>query len=238
MVTTNKNIFLRIEYDGSDFAGWQRQAKLPTIQAVIEDILTEVHDHRVVVYGSGRTDSGVHAKGQIATFWSDFDLLPEKWASVLNFSLPKSVRVLESREVPKEFNPQKNIVAKVYEYRVLNRAQNSALDLRTFFMPRKIDWDRVREALPYFEGEKDFKASQGAKSSVKSTLRRVDKFDLVDEGEGFYRFRVVGGGFLKQMVRTMVGTALEVGEGRLEAKDIPAIFESRDRRKAGPTVPA
>lgn len=233
-----KNIRLRIEYDGSEFAGWQRQQNRPTIQAHLEDILEKVHGRRVVVYGSGRTDSGVHAKGQVATFWSDFALEPHKWALVLNYSLPPAIRVLESTEAPREFNPQKNIVSKVYEYRILNRPQNSALDQRTYFIPRAIDWSRVRTALPYFEGEKDFKAFQGAKASVKTTIRRVDKFELFDEGEGFYRFRVTGGGFLKQMVRTMVGTALEVGEGRMEAKDIERIFESRNRRTAGPTVPA
>ena len=191
MPSNLKNIRLRIEYDGSEFAGWQRQRTRPTIQSTIEAVLSRVHEKPIVIWGSGRTDSGVHAKAQVATFWSDFDLAPEKWANVLNYSLPKSIRILESQEAPASFNPQKNILSKVYEYRVLNRMQNSALDLRTYFMPRRVDWNKVREALPYFEGKKDYKAFQGAKSTVKTSVRTVHKFELLDEGDGFYRFRVV-----------------------------------------------
>jgi tRNA pseudouridine38-40 synthase len=232
------NIRILIEYDGSDFCGWQRQLTGPSIQSEIEDTLERVTGHKTVVYGSSRTDSGVHAMGQVALFTPKKAMPPAQWALVLNYYLPKAIRVLESREAAPGFHPQKDAVEKEYEYVVLNRSTHSSLNPRVYFLPKKIDWALVESALPLLTGTHDFKAFQGAKAEVKTTVRTITDFRLFDRGNGFFAFRVRGEGFLKQQVRTMVGTLLEVGMGKRKKEDIPLMLESRDRRQAGLTAPA
>lgn len=232
------NIRLLIEYDGTDFCGWQRQVTGPSIQASIEDILHNVIGRRTVVYGSSRTDSGVHARGQVATFFVESEILPERWGEVLNFYLPSSIRILKSDLVPDDFNPLELAVAKEYEYVILNRSVSSALNRHAYFIPKPLNWGRIREAMPQFVGTHDFKAFQGAKAQVKSTIRTVTDLHLSEQGNGFYAFRVRGNGFLKQMVRTMVGTLVEIGLGKRDIGDVDRILKSRDRRQAGRTAPA
>jgi tRNA pseudouridine38-40 synthase len=232
------NIRLDIEYDGSDFCGWQRQADRPTIQAHIEDVVAKVERRRVTVYGAGRTDSGVHAKGQVANFESRYPIPVERWSYILNTHLPPTIRIQRASLQPDYFHAQKCAVTKIYEYRVLNRGSASALDRRVLFFPLELDWDAIRRALPLLVGHRDFAAFQGANATVKTTDRTLLKFDLLDEGSGYYRFVLEGTGFLKHMVRNLVGTLLEIGEGKRAVEDIPAILASRDRRKAGKTAPA
>jgi tRNA pseudouridine38-40 synthase len=229
---------LLIEYDGADFSGWQRQPHRPSIQAAIEDILGTVIGRKTPVYGASRTDSGVHARGQVANFYTDKDLAAEKWAHVLNYSLPSSVRILESRAVPAAFHAQKAAIGKMYDYRILNRAVNSGLDRRVFFLPSPLRWTNIQKALPYFVGEHDFRAFQAAKADVVTTVRRIDEFRLIEEGAGFYTLRICGNGFLKQMVRAIVGTLVEVGLGKRDPGSLPHVIASRDRRLAGRTAPA
>lgn len=232
------NIRLIIEYDGTDLSGWQRQPHKPTVQEHIEAILARVTRKRVILVGSGRTDSGVHACAQVANFETDYDAPAEKWAAILNDALPASIRILESVEVPATFHAQKNAKRKTYEYRILNRSVASALERKVYFFPRRVDWDRVESCLPHFVGTKDFASFQGARPNSKTTVRTVLRFDLYRGGGGLYLLRIEGTGFLKQMVRTIVGTVLEVGVGLRRPEDIPSLFESPDRRRAGRTAPA
>jgi tRNA pseudouridine38-40 synthase len=232
------NIRLDIEYDGTDFCGWQRQADRPTIQALIEDVVAKVERRKVTVYGAGRTDSGVHAKGQVANFESQYPIEANRWRNILNTHLPPTIRIQQASLQPDSFHAQKNALTKIYEYRILNRGAASALDRRMLFIPIGLDWEKMRRALPLFVGHHDFAAFQGANASVKTTDRTLLKFDLVDEGQGYYKFVLEGTGFLKHMVRNLVGTVLEIGEGKRLAEDIPAILASRDRRRAGRTAPA
>lgn len=233
---TRKNIRLKIEYDGSEFCGWQRQGDLPTIQSFIEDSLQRFMGQKVSLYGASRTDSGVHARGQVANFWGDSRFEGERWGKVLNSMLPRSIRILESEEVPDVFHSQKYALSKVYEYRLLNRRCASALDKTTFFYPRPLKWEKIRESLPHFVGTHDFAAFQGAKAEVKTTVRTIYRFDLFEEPGGLYLFQIEGNGFLKQMVRAMMGTLLEIGEGKREPSDIPVLIASRDRRLSGRTA--
>ncbi|NBX93953.1 MAG: tRNA pseudouridine(38-40) synthase TruA [Proteobacteria bacterium] len=230
------NILLKIEYDGSDFSGWQRQPNHPTIQASIEDVLRKFTGKKVVVYGASRTDSGVHARGQIANFEVEPKMAPERWAPFLNSNLPRSIRIIESKRVPERFHAQKMARSKIYEYRIMQRSCPSALDKAIEIHPAPLNWEAIRKAMPYFVGEKDFKAFQGARSSVLTTVRTIYRFDLFEEGKGVYRFEIEGNGFLKQMVRAIVGTLLEVGTGKKKPEEIPDIIESRDRRLAGHTA--
>lgn len=232
------NIRLDIEYDGSDYCGWQRQLDLPTIQAHIEDVVAKVEGRRVIVFGAGRTDSGVHAKGQVAHFESRYPIPVERWSNILNTHLPPTIRIQRASVQPPHFHAQKSAVTKVYEYRILNRGSASALDRRYLFHPLELDWEKMRTAASMFVGHHDFASFQGANASTKTTDRTLVKFDLLDEGQGYYRFVVEGTGFLKHMVRNLIGTILEIGEGKRALEDIPGILESRDRRKAGKTAPA
>ena len=126
----------------------------------------------------------------------------------------------------------------IYEYRILNRPHASALDPRVYFFPRPLQWDRIREVLPLFVGYKDFKAFQGAKATVKTTERTLMRFDLFEEPDLLFRFELEGSGFLKQMVRTLIGTVVEIGQGLREPASIEELFRSLDRRQAGRTAPA
>lgn len=235
-----KNIRLDIEYDGEELFGWQRQDPLPTVQGILEQTIQKVLDRKVVVYGAGRTDSGVHARCQVANFYADANgpIPHDKWTHVLNTKLPRNIRILKSREVEPEFHAQKKARGKIYEYTILNRSYASALDRRVYFCPFPIDWDRVEESLPYFIGVKNFRAFNSGPQQVKSTVRHIRRFELFREPHGFYRFEVEGNGFLKQMVRNMIGTVLEVGQGLKEPSDMEKIILSERREAAGRKVPA
>lgn len=230
------NVRLEIEYDGTGFAGWQRQPHKPTVQAHIEDTIASVVGQRTVVYGASRTDSGVHALGQVANFFVEGPYPAPTWRKILNHHLPREIRIVDAREVPLTFHAQKHAVSKIYEYRVLNRNVASALDRKLLFYPKVCDWDRVRRAMPYFLGHHDFKSFQAAKSEVRTTDREILSFTLETEMPGLFVFRIEGTGFLKQMVRSVVGTLLEIGEGKRDPDSIPAILAARDRRAAGHTV--
>ncbi len=234
-----KNIRLHIEYDGFDFHGWQRQLDKPTVQSNIEDVLATILKRRTHVHGASRTDSGVHARGQVANFYTDRENIPaERWGTVLNFYLPRTIRIIESREVHERFHSQRHARSKIYEYRILNRNSASALDRRVLFYPAPLDWDSMKAALPLFVGEKDFKGFEASGGTVITTVRHVYSFELVEESPGLYCFRIEGNGFLKQMVRNIIGTLLEVGEGKRTFEEVEAVFASRDRRTAGRTAPA
>lgn len=231
------NVKLTIEYDGTYFHGWQRQLGVPTIQATIEDTLTSMLGHRVTLYGASRTDSGVHAHGQVANFFAETAVPAEKFRIILNTSLPQTIRILESKEMPLTFHSQKDALSKIYEYRILNRPYSSALDRRVYFYPKKLDWNEMKQSLPYFLGEKDFMAFKAAGAEVKSTIRKIYRFEIKQEGSDLYTFILEGNGFLKQMVRTMVGTVIGIGENRLKSESIENIFLSRNRSRAGRTLP-
>ena len=233
-----KNIRLLIEYEGTDFCGWQRQPHCPSVQAQIEDIVLQSTGQKTTVYGASRTDSGVHAWGQVANFYTESDIAPEKWAFVLNYSLPRTIRVQASVEVPQVFHAQKDAIGKEYEYRILNRPIPSGLDRRVYFHPAPLDWTKIQEALPYFIGEMDFRTFQAAKADVVTTVRRIDEFRMIEQGDGFYALRIQGNGFLKQMVRAIVGTLVEVGQQKREPESMVDLIASCERGLAGRTAPA
>lgn len=233
-----QNIFIRIEYDGAPFAGWQRQTGKPTVQGEIETLLREFTGTKVVLYGASRTDSGVHARGQAANFYVPKRMEADRWAYFLNSGLPYSIRILSSRLVPPAFHAQKKAVSKLYEYRLIHRNSRSALDKISAFHIKPLNWDEIRRAMPYFVGTHDFKSFQTAGGTVKTTIRTVTRFELFEEGPGIKRFEIEGKGFLKQMVRNIIGLLLEIGEGKRKVEEIPAIFKAKDRRAAGRTADA
>jgi tRNA pseudouridine38-40 synthase len=161
-----------------------------------------------------------------------------RWAFILNDHLPPSIRILSSQEAPLGFHAQKDAIGKEYVYRVLNRPLPSALSQRVYFIPKRLDWEKVRLGAAFFVGTHDFLAFQGAKAERKTTVRTITACHVVDEGDGFFSFRIQGSGFLKQMVRAMVGTLVEIGLHKRPVEAVSHILASRDRRQAGHTAPA
>ncbi len=230
------NIRLTIEYDGSDYCGWQKQLNKPSIQGTLEDLIEKLFGERRAVYGAGRTDSGVHAKAQVANFKGDDRYSQEKWVRLFNAKLPRSIRITDVKFVTESFHSQKWATGKVYEFRILNRKCHSALDKRVFFYPMPLDLKAMRNALTHFIGEHDFEVFQGAKATVKTTVRKVQRFELTEEPGDILRFEIEANGFLKQMVRSIMGTVLKVGEGKLDASEIPEIIRTKNKRRLGRTL--
>jgi tRNA pseudouridine38-40 synthase len=237
-----KNFKLTLEYDGTGFCGWQVQKKGVSVQGLLQNALKRITGEKIHVIGSGRTDAGVHALGQIAHFKTSRGFSPEKIQSALNGLLPDAVAVKSVEEAPLEFHAQLSAKSKLYAYLILNGPIPSAF-LRPFSWQIKnpLDWDAVHRALELFVGEHDFKSFQSAGTIVKSTVRKIYCVGVQEryrDHPNLYAIQIEANGFLKQMVRNIIGTVVQVGQGRLTVEEIKKIFAAKDRRKAGPAAPA
>lgn len=234
-----KNFKITVAYDGRNFVGWQRQETGLSVQGVLEEALSRVCDHPVSVHGSGRTDAGVHALGQAAGFVTDSARTPEQIIRGGNCLLPPEVAILTAEEKPADFHARFSALGKRYDYELLTGPVRHPLYYkRAWWVGPDLDWEAVAEALPAFIGERDFAAFQSAGSEVSSTVRTIHGAALSRSGPLTRRLTFVGSGFLRHMVRAMVGLLAETGKGRLPAASIPEIIASGDRRRAGPTAPA
>lgn len=235
-----RNIRITVQYDGTDLAGWQRQDAGTTVQALLEDALQRFDGTRVVVHGAGRTDAGVHALGQVASFRLANPVLPPVLARALNGVLPPQVRVLSAEEAPEHFHAQFSATGKVYEYRIVNAPMASPfLHRYAWHVPGPLDPDAMALAAAGLEGTHDFAAFQGSGSAVVTTTRTIRSIEW-DPGRGYdlpLVLRIEGDGFLRHMVRNIAGTLVDIGAGRWPPGEIFAILESRDRRRAGRTAP-
>ncbi len=234
-----RTLKLVIEYDGTDYLGWQIQAKGPTLQGVLEEKLAVITGERPRVTASGRTDSGVHGLGQVAHFKTQSTLQVASIQKALNSLLPPDITIKKVEEVEEGFHARKHAKSKVYEYRILNRDLRSPF-LRRFawHIPQKLDLEAMKEATRYLLGEHDFSAFRSVGSPTRSPVRKVLRAEWEKGRDGLLRFEIEATGFLKQMVRAIVGTLVEVGKGKMTAEDFRSILASKDRRKAGPTAPA
>ncbi|SFM38985.1 tRNA pseudouridine(38-40) synthase TruA [Thermodesulforhabdus norvegica] len=234
-----RNFKLVLEYDGSNYHGWQRQKGVLTVQEVVESRLAIMLNRRVSVRASGRTDAGVHALGQVINFYAETRLNPEDFLKGMNSLLPEDIVVTSAEEVDHSFHARFSAVKKTYFYRIWNRPLPSALMRRYLWhVPYPLDLPAIKEAISHFVGTHDFAAFMASGSSVKSTVRTVFGARVEELGQGELVFFFEANGFLRHMVRIMVGTLVEVGRGKKSPDDIPAILESRDRTKAGATAPA
>jgi tRNA pseudouridine38-40 synthase len=235
-----RTLKLTVQYDGTDFVGWQRQSNGIAIQALIEDALAPIEGRAVTVHGAGRTDAGVHALGQVASATLSTALEAPALARALNAVLPPAVRVLAVEDMDEAFHARFRARSKTYEYRIVNAPLVSAfLHRYVWHVPRPLDLEVMRTAAGALVGRHDFAGFQGAGSEVTSTERTILDLDL-DDGGGFdlpLVVRVTGDGFLRHMVRNIVGTLVEVGCGRWDPWRLVAVLDSRDRRDAGPTAP-
>ena len=234
-----RTIKLIIEYDGSNYLGWQVQPEGPTVQGVIEDRLARLMGEKTHLEGSGRTDAGVHAMGQVAHFLTQSTLDTSSIQRALNSLVPDDIVIQSVEEVGEDFHARKNSISKIYEYHILNRPLRSVFCREyTWHIPQRLDFDLMDKAAKSLIGEHDFAAFRSAGSSTRTTIRRVVRADWEKGRGGSLRFKIEASGFLKQMVRAIVGTLVEVGRGKVSPEEFQRILESKDRRKAGPTAPA
>ena len=242
-----RNVRLTIAYDGTDFHGWQRQPEVPTIQEALETRIAQITGEAVKLYGSGRTDSGVHAAGQVANFRTECPIPCAGLQKALNGILPASIRVREADEVSADFHARYSAKAKTYRYRILQRPICPPYLARyVYHHPYPLDVRLMARAARLLEGEHDFTSFAGSDPARKvtegqrdSNVRKVFHSRItVRKNLQMIVYQVRGSGFLHHMVRNTVGTLLDVGGGKLSPEDIPGILEARDRSKAGPTAPA
>lgn len=233
-----KNIKLTIEYDGTDYAGWQKQREGGTLQQEIETALSSLTKEDIKVTGSSRTDSGVHAKGYVCNFKTSSTIPSEKFARALNSKLPDDIIIIKSEEVDLEFHSRYDSKGKTYSYTVLNRLQAGAMYRNYMYhVSKKINIELMREAGKYLIGTHDFAAFKNSGSNVSSTVRTIMNIEIIRRKHTI-KFFITGDGFLYNMVRIIVGTLIEVGIGKIEPTYIKDILVSKDRHLAGKTAPA
>ena len=233
-----QNFKLTIEYDGSAYHGWQRQKNERTIQEEIEKALKTITGRNVKVTGSGRTDAGVHALGQVANFSCDTALSADIFHRGLNGLLQKDIVISACKTVSKDFHARYDAASKTYLYKILNRPTPAAVCRQyAWHIRTKLDPDAMRRALGYLMGTHDFKSFEGAGSPRSSTIRTVMKAELSKRDHGYLVVELTADGFLKFMVRNIVGTLADVGLGKMTPDDFNRIFQSKDRKLAGVTAP-
>ena len=232
-----RNIKLTIEYDGKDFNGWQKQPNKLNIQGEIEKAIERITGEEVELNASGRTDAGVHALGQVANFKTNSNIPIEKIPIALNTNLKKSIRILNAEEVDERFHSRLSCKEKTYRYVINNSEYGTAIYRNMeYCVPQKLDVEAMQKAAKYFEGEHDFKAFKASGTSSKSSVRTIFKAEVTKHEDRIY-IELTGNGFLYNMVRIISGTLLEVGMGRIKPEEVSEIIESKDRLKAGKTLP-
>jgi tRNA pseudouridine38-40 synthase len=235
---------LKLEYEGTNYSGWQMQSGQDSIQARLEDALARIFGAPVRVRGAGRTDAGVHARGQVAAARLPRPFDPAELALALNALLPGDIVVLEASEVGDNFDPRRDARLRIYEYRVVNQPQRSAFERNSAWLVREpLDLDAMNAAAAAFVGEHDFAAFRSLGSAEKTTFRRVELSRWRHENEERHVvYRVEATAFLRHMVRTMVTAMVQVGRGKSAGKPpadtVAALLASRDRALAPAPAPA
>jgi tRNA pseudouridine38-40 synthase len=234
-----KNIKITVEYDGTNYHGWQRQRDDATIQGEIEKALLTMTGKKISLTAAGRTDAGVHAFGQVANFRCDKDWEPEVFRKGLNGLLPDDIVIRECQEVGASFHARYDVKSKIYHYRILNRPVPAAISRYfSWFIAKPLDVAGMRSAIAFMLGQQDFKAFEGSGSPRTHTVRHVMAAELKTEAGGQIVFGIEADGFLRFMVRNIVGTLVAIGLCKLSPEDFRRILNSRDRRNAGVTAPA
>ena len=232
-----RNIKLTIEYDGKDFNGWQKQPNKLNIQGEIERVIENITGEKVELIASGRTDAGVHAMGQVANFKTNSNIDIDKFPIAINSQVKNSIRIQNAEEVDEKFHSRFNCKKKTYRYVIDNSKYGSAIYRNvSYHMPIQLNVEEMKKAIKYFEGEHDFKAFKSSGTSSKSSVRTIYKANIITEGPNI-AIDLTGNGFLYNMVRIIVGTLVDVGLGKIKSDDITNIIESKDRTKAGKTLP-
>ena len=233
-----RNIRLLLEYDGSRYHGWQRQRGDLSLQQVLEKALERLTGAAVKLIGSGRTDAGVHALGQVANFHTNSAIALKAFHKGLNSMLPYDIAVLEASEVPLEFHARKAARSKTYEYRILNRLSRSPLQHHYgWWVSPPLKPGAMAEAAALLVGEHDFSAFRVSGSGNCNAVRRIFSAHWQTHPGGRLSFTITGNGFLRGMVRSLVGTMVTIGKGKAKPSLLAELLLSGERRRAGPTAP-
>jgi tRNA pseudouridine38-40 synthase len=233
-----RTIRLTIEYDGTAYSGWQRQPNGLAVQQVIEEALCQLLGQKTELRSSGRTDAGVHARGMAAAFKTSTNLPLKAFVEGTNRFLPSDIAIRDAIEVPTDFKPISDALAKHYRYTILATLIRSPLRrFHAWHIRENLDVEAMQKAAIQFVGHHNFAAFRASNCSAKTTVRRIDSVEITHEGDAII-IDVVGGGFLKNMVRVMTGTLVEIGRGRFEPEYIQMLLQSGDRKQAGVTAPA
>ena len=240
-----KRVKLTVAYDGTKYCGWQVQPGVETVEGVLNATISNFLHREVKVIGASRTDSGVHAYGNVAVFDVEDRYRAEIFANALNTFLPPDIVIQSSEEVPLDWHPRHCDCRKTYEYRILNRSHRDPLRKdHTMFYYKKLDVESMKEAAGALVGEHDFKSFCSVKTTVESTIRTIYACDVICEeipmdplGGRLITIRITGNGFLYNMVRIIAGTLLQVGTGKIAKESIKSMLEARDREASGPTAP-
>ena len=228
---------LIIEYDGTNYAGWQRQPNHTSIQSQLEDALFQISQESTTTIASGRTDAGVHAFAQVVSFRSGKPLPPGDWTRALNGVLPKDICVRQTEQVSDSFHARYNAKCKTYEYRILNHPIRPVLDrFRIWHIPQPLNLVSIKEAASKLKGQHNFSSFEGAPTDNTNPICDILNLEILKE-LSVIRITFTADRFLKQMVRAMVGTLVEVGQGKRSPSDIKNILEARNRSAAGKTAP-
>jgi len=233
-----RNIRLLLEYDGTRYHGWQRQKNAPTIQEVVEAALARLTGEAVALIGSGRTDAGVHARGQVANFRTTSTIPLKAFNQGLNSLLPRDIAVLSAAEAKPSFHARKSARAKTYEYRILNRPKRSPLSHHySWWIAEPLNLAAMAEAAAFLPGEHDFSAFKASGSDNLNPVRRVLAAEWREDPGGWLTFTVTATGFLRGMVRSLVGTMAAVGRRKVPPARLGELLASGARHLAGPTAP-
>lgn len=232
-----KRVKLTVAYDGTDYCGWQIQPNGITIEEVLNKKLSELTGEQIAVIGASRTDSGVHARGNVAVFDTDSRIPAERMAYALNRKLPEDIVIVRSEEVPPDWHPRYQDCMKTYEYHIWNAEVPDPTKRRTtYHVSYRLDIEKMRKAALYLVGEHDFVSFCSIHKNVKTTVRTIYELSIGQNGEELV-FRIRGNGFLYNMVRIIVGTLLRVGRGFYTPEQVKEILEAKNRDAAGVTVP-
>lgn len=233
-----KRIKLTIAYDGTNYCGWQIQPNGITIEEILNKALSKMTGEEILVVGASRTDSGVHAMGNVAVFDTETTIPAEKIAVALNQRLPEDIVITKSEEVPLDFHPRYCNCSKTYEYHIINtRIPIPTKRLTNYFVSYVLDIDKMRQAASYLVGEHDFVSFCNVRTDVENTVRTITALDILTNGNEI-TISITGNGFLYNMVRIIVGTLIRVGRGFYEPEKVKEILEAKDRKAAGVTAPA
>lgn len=232
-----RNIKLIIEFDGSNFCGWQRQPQGRTVQKVVETAIFKATGENIMINGSSRTDAGVHAREMVANFFTNSTIPGDKFREAINTRLPEDVSIVKSEEVDKEFHARYSSKGKTYSYTIVNRYERLSLGHQYLYHYRyELDINAMRKACKYFIGSHDFRAFMSPGSSIKTTVRNIQEL-YIQQNKDEIKIFITADGFLYNMVRIIVGTLLKVGNGKLEAENIEDIIIEGNRKRAGMCVP-
>lgn len=227
-----RNIKIVVEYDGTNYCGWQKQPQGTTIQQEIENALNNITGENVALLASGRTDSGVHAIAQVANFKTESNIKAGEFQMGLNSVLPNDITIVSAEEAELNFHAQFSAKSKKYIYQIFNSSHPSALlRQRAWFMPHTLDIDKMKESAKCLIGEHDFKAFAQSGIEVKTTIRTVSSVSIEQKENNIIEFSIEASGFLKRMVRLIIGTLVQVGKGKISPADFAEILHSGEKTK-------